>query len=480
MSFSFLKFFAIKKRSNFNLKNSEVYKAFHSLAKHSNLLIFHDARIYHHRKKSIIPLLIFDNFRGLYIIEQKAWSFKMLYNSNIERKKNLQQQENNLAFSSIQELLKEKYNDTAHKDLPPLFNFLIMNNLTVNEYEKLSASLKTLLPQSNIIFSDNSRSEIFKKIQDVSYENPHLDSCNEILSNLLIEYTIVNKENEVYFCTQEQRNFIDSKLQQVNNLHGPNKSGKTALLILKALQELLRDDTKNLIVLTRTEEEKNVFTQRLLNTVKHAMVEVPIQNINIMSSEEYMNLSAPIHADIFMCDDANLLKDEVRDTINALQKRSKLLFVNAKKEKNIFTLKKYFTNKERKVLFHHGKQQAKALYLVQKILQNNEVQDIIVIGKQESLQMLQYDLKHFIPEDVIVFNKSIPCSSQDGRRLFLCNYANIKESFVKHAILLDIKSANIHELDYALQIASQDVHIIYEEESDNINILRQRYENSKK
>ncbi len=480
MNFSFLKFFANKKRSNSNLESSEVYKAFHSLAKHSNLLIFRNAHIYHQSKKSIISLLIFDNFRGLYIFEQKTWSFKMLHNSNIERKKNIQQQENNLAFSSIQELLKEKYNDTTHKNLPPLFNFLIMNNLTVNEYEKLSTSLKTLLPQSNIIFSDNSQSEIFKKIQDVSYENPSLDSCKEVLSNLLIEYTIVNKENEVYFCTQEQRDFIDNKLQQVNNLQGPDKSGKTALLLLKAFKELLRDDTKTIIILTKTQQEKNIFQERLSNTIKHAMVECPVENINIVSSEEYMKLSTPIHADIFMCDDANLLTNEVLDTVNALQKTSQLLFVNAKKEKNIFTLKKYFATKERNILFHHGQQQAKALYLVQKLLKNNEAQDIIVVGEQKNIQMLQDDLKHFIPQDVVVFNKSAPCSSQDERQLFLCNYSNMREIFVKHAILLDIKSANIHELDYALQIASQDIHILYETESDNLKILKERYENTQK
>ena len=477
MEFSLLKKIFTKKQSLTNNNDSEVIKALNSLS-NNNLLIFHNVTIYHHTLQHTIPIIIFDKLRGLYIFEKKSWSYEKLKNSSIEKNENENNNENNLAFKKTHTIIKKKFNELSNTDGPPIFNFLLMDDLTSNEYEKLNNSLKEFLPKTKIIFKDNSQSEIFKKLQNVAEINPHLDSINAILGNLLIQYTIVDKNNNLHFCTKEQINFINSNLTHITNLKAVAKSGKSTLLLLKSIVEILNRTAQKIIILKHTILAKDILYKQLLNIIEHAIIEIELDKIDILTPQEFIESAKNISADIVMCDDAHLLSNKTLENIQKLQKKNKLLLVNANMDDKTLYLNKNFENQYRKISFYQENQQAKALHIIETLLKNNEAKDIIVVSNQQSREMLKEDLISFIEDNAIILKSSINLVHQDLEHLLLCTYSDINELYTKHIILMDIDTTNENEVEYAFHAAQESVYILYKDNSMKIKNLKEKYENS--
>jgi len=489
------------KEESLTASNSSLQEKIESLSQNSNFLIFKDKEILHHKERYPITLLIYDHLRGIYIFEIKKWSYKDLKNATAQKSENVEKAQNTLAFDKTHSIIRQKFNELLHNDGVRIFNYLLMENLSSTEYENLNDSLQNMLPKERIIFSDSDTSEIFKKLQNATQETDNLPSVDKILGTLFIQYAILDKEC-IYLANQEQIKFIDTKIEGREYLLAPPKSGKSTTLLLKAIQELFKKERKKIVLIKPTRLSKDILHKEFLELIEHAIIDIDLMAFEILTPIELLNkhllkLKMPLledklyidkkllHknidiAELILCDDANLLPDDFLNYLKHIQKKSDLLLVNRYVENPSFQYTQSYLSQERKIYFHHTNPHAKALHLVSSLLKSSQADEIIIISNEENREKLKEDLTSFIESDPYTLDASKQLFDQKLESVILTTYSDIVDIQAKNIILMDLCFENKDILLYACNIASQRVDILYDESCQEIESLKEIYENSQK
>ena len=508
MDFSFLKSLFTKKKQTLTLPESLLVKKIKHLDNTDSLLVYENITIYHHAKSFFIPLLILDTYRGIFLFEYKEWTYDDLKNSTISKATHQDSADETLSFQNAHEFIKIKFNELTHTDGVPIYNFLLMQNLNIDEYEHLDNSFKTLLPKNRIIFNDSSKKEIVTKLRDVSAINDNLPSVVNIMGNLLVQYLILDdnkKEKDIYLATDAQITFIESELSNQTILKACPASGKTSSILLKAILEKLKNPNLKIIIIQATTLACDKLKHRLISSIERAIIEIDIPSIEIITPLELVNrhlvklhkpkLETLLHidnalmkksfaaADLILCDDTYLYKENFTKYLLHIQKKSSLVLVqnsdNIKKSENTYVFTQNFRIKEQKVLFKKANQYAKTLQIIANLLKDNNASDILVVSDNISREKLNEDLEYFIEDKVILLDSSLNLLYQNLNSLLLASYDQISSMESKFVILLDISTTPIDEAIYALNLSLDTSYVIYDEESKNIKKLKDFIENNK-
>ena len=501
MNIPFLTNFFKKKTKKLTLPDSILVKKLKTVSIINDLFLYQNTTIYHHAKSYDISLMLLDMKRGLYLFEKKDWSYDDLKNAKIEKAENQATSKDTLSFQNTQDIIHKKFNELTHSDGVEIFNYLLMENLNTNEYEHLDDSFKALLPKNRVIFSDTSEEEIVKKLELIEKATLALPSKNEIMGTLLVQYTLLDDENNLKLCTQEQIDFIDHELTGLMHLQAQSARGKSSAILLKAIQTKLEDSSKKVIIVKPTKLAADILKKKLLELIEHAIVEIDLSTILVLTPIELVNLhlqklkkpllkevleidltlmKKKFHAaDLILCDDSNLLKDDFLAYLLHIQNEKPLLFVNAKKYTADFTFSEKFTKKMRDIYFMQTNAHAKTMQTIAKLLKAYNASDILVICKALSREKLEEDLEFFIKDKVILLNSAKNLIDQELNGLVLSTYKDMVGLKAKHVILLDTCSSSEEEVEFAYELASQSVYILYDKVCDTIKNLEEKYESNK-
>ena len=500
MKLSFLPSFFKAKEEPLVVPDSLLLKKIKSLSQNSNLIVYAHKEIFHHQTAYPVPLMIYDNLRGIYIFEMKEWSYDDLKNATASKAESVENSKDTLAFDKTHAIMKQKFNELLHNDGVDIFNYLLMENLSSDEYEHLNESLQEILPKERIIFSDSDTSEIFKKLQNAAEENHSLPSADTVLGTLFVQYAIVNNKEEIHLCNDEQIAFIDTKVQGIEHLSAPAKSGKSYALLLKSLKELFKKERQKIILIKPTILSKDILHQRFLELVEHAIINIDLMAFEILTPIELLNrhlaklkltalddtlyIDAKLMqksfdaADLILCDDADLLPQNFIAYLQHIQKKSDLLLVNAPTDQANFTFKESYLPQERAVYFHKTNPHAKALHLISNLLQKTDAQDVLVISNTLSREKLKDDLNGFIEQEVRIVDASKHLLEQQPGTVLLSTYNDMTELQAKHVIVMDLCFEENAKVFYACNIATESLHILYDEECQTVETLKEKYESS--
>jgi hypothetical protein len=470
------------------LTNTDLLKKIAALNDYSDLHIITNSVLGEHDKQILLPLLILDKERGLYIFELRSWRDKELKNIKITASKVDQRRNDNLAFSLIEAIIREKTADIISKESLPLHKLLILDSLSSSGYDTLDASIQEYLPKESLIFNDTSSAEIFQKIQTFPTMQEAVEDTNQILCTLYPQYTIAI-DNKELFATDEQRAFLDTQLTKTTNLAGKAKAGKSSALALKLLQILKESPKKDILVLCAHEASKENLEHKLQENAKNQ--EVSLQNITLTTALEFLqeayqkiNFELKNHdiqtslyidevllkkrkkaADLLVCEDAQLLKEHFLDYLELIQNKAELLFINHPKEKALnFTLNNSFFHLQEKPLFAQKPALIQTMHHVQHLLRTKQdKRSILICSNELTQQKLQEDLQNYI--DPLQYTT-----------LFYSNYTTIEDISIPHVILLDICQFKTQIVEYALTRATQSVALFYEDACGSLKILKENYE----
>ena len=464
----------------------------------SNLLVFKDVHIYHHASLYEIGLIVLDSLRGLYLFESKEWTYDELKNADIQKAQNQENSTDTLAFDNTQSIIRQKFNELTHNDGVPIFNYLLMENLNADEYEHLNDSFQELLPREKIIFSDSLQSDIFKKLQDASVERNDLASVDNIMGTLFVQYTILDHDNNLHFCSKEQRAFIDTPLEPLTYLNGVHGSGKSNLLLLKSLVETFHSKSKKIIIIKPTLLACDILKKQLLAIIEHAIIEVDLSAIEIITPLELLNRhllklkketithveisemlmkKAFSAADIIMCDDSDQLNGEFIAYLQHIQDKACLVLAQTPTDIQSLQLKTNYRAQHKKINFYQTNPHAKALQIIAKLVAR-KFKDIVVVSNSLSREKLKDDLASFINKEPHTLESSVPLINQDFNDLLLCNYTDINAIKANHIILMDLCFTSENEIEYAFNLSESTVDVLYEEDCQEIKELRNKYEQS--
>ena len=500
MNIPFLTSIFKKKNKSLTIPDSILVKKLKTITEFSELTLYKDITIYHHTKNYLIPLMLLDIKRGIYLFEIKDWSYDDLKNSKIEKAENQSASKDTLSYQRSQTIIDKKFNEITHHDSVPIFNYLLMENLNADEYEHLDESFKELLPKDRVIFNDSEEGEIIQKLEYAEISFEPLPSKDNIIGNLLIQHTIVNNDSSLKLCTDEQVKFIDSQISGFEVLSSSEDNDKSNVLLLKAILEKLKNPDKKFIIIKPTVLACDILKKKLLDIVEHAIVEIDLTSIMILTPIELINMhlkklkketivgnviidDSLMHksfnvANLIMCDDSNLMPDNFIQYLLHIQSKSNLILVNSdiKEAKYIFTSEEKEAPKE--IRFHKANPHAKALHIISKLLENAEAKDIVVVSNSLSKEKLNDDLEFFIKDKALLLDSSENLINQNFDSLMLLTYSDTNALQAEHLVLLDLCFTSKSEIEYALNIAKHSVDIIYEDDCKEIEDLRIKYESN--
>ena len=488
-----------KQKKQLIVPDSLFLKKIKSFAQSNNLTVFTHKEIFHHTTIHPITLFLYDNLRGIYIFESKDWSYSDLQNATIQKAENVAPSHDSLAFDKTHDIIKTKFNELLHNDGVAIFNYLLMENLSADEYELLDTSLQAALPKERIIFSDDETVEIEKKLHNIPKTKERLPSANFIAGTLFVQYAIIKNE-QIYLCNEEQISFIDTTIKMHKTLCAPAKSGKSYTLLLKAIKELFTKERKKIILIKPTTVAKDILYQRFLELIEHAIIDIDLMAFEILTPIELLNrhrtkLKMPLQeeltiekklmqksffaAELILCDDADLLDEEFIAYLKHIQKKSDLLLVNDNTTAYDFQFTTSYLPQKRVIKFYETNPHAKALHLVAKLLQKSAAEDILVICSKESREKLSDDLDGFISEQTTLFDANRHIIEQHLSSLRLVTYDDMIELEAKDVIIMDTASQKVAKLHYAANIATQTLTILYEQPSKEIELLKEAYEKNR-
>ena len=497
MNMSIFKSF-FKPKAPVDVVDIELFDTVEDACKKSNLLFYKDVTIYHHTKSLLVPLLLLDPTRGIYIFECKTWSYDILKDATAKRSKDQQQADNTLAFDQIHSIIKTKFNELTHNDGVETFNFLMMENLTTQEYERLNFSLQELLPKDRIIFKDSTQEEIIKKFKNVRVQNHSMPDIAHIMGNLLIQYLVLSDNKEFYMATKQQMEFIDAKVENHQILYGENGSGRTSALLLKTVLYKLRNPDKKVLIISPTTLSCDMLKRKLLDIVEHAIIELDLTSIDIITPIELLNkhlakYNKPLMddeniyvedilmkkkmqiAELIMCDDSDLMPDDFIFYLKHIQKKSNLILItNKTTPETSFVFKEtIFQNLD--IQFISTNPHAKALQIIAKLLKDNDAKDIVVVSDEVGKKHLDEDLEFFIKDEPILLDSSKNLIEQHLDNILLVTYEKTSAINAKFVIILNVCKTSLNSLVHAIGSAQNSAYILYEEECEQIKNLQEKY-----
>ena len=477
MNLSFLSSIFKKDNKSLSTPDSIIIKQLKEVSHSNSFSLFNNVTIYHHSTSYHISLILLDETRGLYIFEKKEWSYDDLKDASIEKANNQESSNETLSYQNTNNLIDKKFNELTHNNSVPTFNYLLMENLNSEQYNHLNDSFKELLPKDRVIFNDSSKEEILKKLHNARVSDVTLPSKNNIIGNLLIQYTMIDENNGLQICTQEQIDFIDAQTYGHETLNALPRSGKSNSLILKSIMYILNNKDEKVIIIKPTILACDILKKKLLDIVEHAIIEIDLTKISILTPAELMKNKFEI-ARFIMCDDSDLYEDSFLDKLTKMQSKKSLLFVNKKVKDVKYAFTKSFIPTKREITFHKSNPHAKALLTISKLLLKKEAKSILIAGNSLTKEQLYNDLEHFIEENAYILDGSKNLINQDLGSVLLSSYADINELNSEHIILLDVCNSNFTQIQHAISTATKSINIIYKEECENINRLKEEYENN--
>ncbi|MDQ7044854.1 MAG: hypothetical protein Q9M32_02950 [Sulfurimonas sp.] len=465
------------KNKTLSLPQSLLVKELKKTSDNNNFSIFENITLYHHEKNFFIPLLIVDASRGIFLFEYKDWSYDELKNAKIEKASKQNASTNTLAFEKSHDFIKRKFNELTHNDGVPIYNYLLMENLNHDEYQHLDDSFKTLLPEERIMFNDSSETDILNKmVERVTYNLPDVSS---IMSTLLIQYAIIDHKKNIFLASPEQMQFINSELVASMTLKAPSGSGKTSSVLLKAILEKLKNPNINIVIIKPNNLACDILKKKLLDTIEHAIIEIDPTSINILTSQYFLE-NTPKAIDLLICDDIeSYSSDFILDIKNIRNKKHLILVENSNAQDEIKYFNTSFRGYHKEIIFHRTNEHAKTLQIVSNLLLTCQARDILIVSNNLTRRTIKDDLEDFTAEKTSLLDYSQNLMNQNMANILLASYDDINSLEAKYVILMDICSADRQKLEYAYHLCSKSIYVLYNNESKNLNLLRNNFESNK-
>ncbi|MEA1918329.1 MAG: hypothetical protein U9N52_00705 [Campylobacterota bacterium] len=356
----FLTFFSDKKKQIDT--SSQAHLALQEYADTHQLLLYRSIPIFHRHERQKIAVLLFDTHRGIYLFDSVGWKMQEIKDATATPAAPNKKDKADVKVDAIHKFIHNKFNEVLHVEGCELVNILILEHLTQEDFEQLDESFHTLMPKKRLIFADDTPEEISQKLQEIL---PKLDqplSASVLLGALFFHLNIMpdNLHNQNALLTQEQSQFIQSELANFSTLSGNYGTGKSSLILLKSIYELLNHPEYKILIIMPTLAVCDMLKKQLLDIIEYAIIDIDLLSIQILTpqqmiSQHYQKLyknesfsfakitpkmfSHQYHnIDIVFCDDSYLIDEEFIRYLTQQQAKKKLCLVTHEPNANSYNL----------------------------------------------------------------------------------------------------------------------------------------------
>ena len=435
----------------------------------NDYLLFESTPVFHRSKRVEIPLLLFIPYTGLVLFEHKEWRYEELRDTKISKASHTEASDNSLAFDNVTDFIKEKFIDLSGLDDIVIFNFLILEQLRQDEFDMLDETFHKLMPKERILFRDSTDETISKKLKAL-HTKKETYTLHNTLPYIFSQYMILDAQKR-HFANKEQRKLIDKKLEKFENIVAKRQSGKSICLLQKALVEKLCHPQKKITLITPTYLQAEILKHTLLELVEYSSVIVDLNEISICTPKEFLDEHK--QSDLLFVDDAFLMDDTFISHLKQLQKEKTLLLINSTRDKVTFSLNQTYGGS---VEFVQAKEFPTLMKSLTEVLRKDVTGDILIFTTEQNLEAMQEDIESFTAEKLSFVNIQESLRAQTEARIKLCNYDIHIPLHASYTFMIQPCQSDYSALEYLVQSSKIKSFIIYEDECDTIQKLKNSLE----
>ena len=419
----------------------------------------------------IAPLVLFIPKCGLILFEYKEWSFQELKDAQVLKVSYAQKGENSLAFANLCEFIKEKFIDLGGFEDIDIFNFAIMENLQKKEFKQLDERIHELLPASRILFGDTTQEEMAEKLKKLQPKQKNY-TVENTLPYIFGQYLIL-EDSGICFANEEQREFIHTPLRKNTYLQAERLSGKSTVILQKALVELMENNDKKITIFTPTQLHANLLKQKLLEILERTAFVIDIDNIEIL---DLSNISAEkslkkeiLASYIVFIDDAFAIEALRLRALKTDLKNKLCVYVNDFTEKPTVLLRQ---NYSKEIQFIEANEFATLLRMLPNLFQERNDIDVIIRRADSDNDSFREDIESYTGKEVGIIDLKENFFEKGSPAIRIGTY-DLRDPHVgDYVFLIECCRSDIENLKYFAKSSRKKTFIVYEESCDTIQNLK--------
>jgi len=282
---------------------------------------FHDFQLFHQNSITSIDTLIFLPHYGIFFGKTLEWKASELENATVERSSKQSKRTTATNLEGVEAKIRSKLEDVLSFNFTPVERFIWMKHLSEIEFDALDPSFHELLPKERIFFTNETVESIRTKLDSIGeYHSSPLSSVQII--GALATHTFILPTPDYpagSILSPQQNHFLILPLQGTTTLYGDYGSGKSLLLIRKAILMLLTNPEEKIVLLAPTLLASELLRDGFVSLMYYGALNIDLNRI-IFSHlpEEFDNLKMYQDATAIFCDDSYLMDGRF---INALKQK---------------------------------------------------------------------------------------------------------------------------------------------------------------
>ncbi|HZF70843.1 hypothetical protein [Sulfuricurvum sp.] len=335
MFISFLKRFISKKPQTsaaVEEGNAEAITLFQSIAQEADGAFFERFKLYHQNTMTPIDLLLFLPDRGIYFGEKILWTVDELKGAQVERSSKQNTKVSSTRLENTEWRIHQKLDDVLSFDSTPIERFFWIPYLSEGDFDALDSSFHKLLPKGRLIFKNEPKDSIEEKLKALAPAQLEPFSLIKVIGSLTSHTLLLPTETNPFgsLISEEQIQFLSTPLNNsINLLIGDYGSGKSTVLLRKALLILLDDPTQKVMIITPTKLGGELLRDELIGLIDYAAVRIDISSLSFYTpvqkdSADYKKSFQESTA--ILCDDTDHMESDFIETLKK-QKSSRYLLL---------------------------------------------------------------------------------------------------------------------------------------------------------
>ncbi|HLD22447.1 MAG TPA: hypothetical protein VJA83_00800 [Sulfuricurvum sp.] len=304
---------------------------FRSLAEEEKGLFYENFNLFYQESRNIIDLLLFLPDRGILFGEKLSWTREALEGASVERASKKNKKLSSTHLETTETAIHRKLEDILSFDSTPCERFFWMSRLREEDFDTLDSTFHTLLPKDHLIFSDSTEVSIHQKFDSLAPKKEEPYSTLKIMGSLQSHTLLLPSEEKPYgdFLSKEQQTFLETDYKDtITSLYGEHYSGKSTLIIRKALYSLLHSPKEKILIITPTLIGGELLRNELVSLLEYGALNIELSSLRFCtpySADKIEELDSFQTASIILCDDAYTMDKEFIDTLIKYREKRWLL-----------------------------------------------------------------------------------------------------------------------------------------------------------
>ncbi|MDD5053357.1 MAG: hypothetical protein PHO27_11550 [Sulfuricurvum sp.] len=429
--------------------------------------LFHDFNLFHQDNVSSIDTLIFLPHFGIFIGETINWEASELKNATVERSTRQSKRPAATHLENIEAKIRHKLDDVLSFDSTPIHRFIWLKNLTETEFDTLDSSFHQLLPKSHLFFSDETIESLQLKIHSIGeYLETPLSSIKII--GALNSYAFIlptPKYPDGALLSPQQNHFLTSSLAGVITLWGEYGTGKSTLILRKALLLLLSKHDEKILIITPTLLGSELLRDEFLSIVYYGSLKIDLNRINFSyPMENFDTLKIFNEATSIFCDDTYLIDTNFLELLQ--QKRDKRLLLFSTINNNYIPDQSVHLNYQYRTPIVPISVECDRTNILNCVLlelrklfvEPSDTKIILVFSNSNLIPTFKESIDEYLDVNCRILTKQFSLQYQDLDDIILTTEDSISGLSLPHLLL--VVSDNSKDYTYALSRASESATII--------------------